>query len=97
MGTSVHTHCLAAPGDEVRWSCLSGAEPSAQGNLCLADMPILIQTVFVKCFPGCWALRVKGKAPLGEPLMDGSPHRHFQFIDFEVDDALTQIIIFRHT
>lgn len=71
VGTSVHTHGLAAPGDEVRWSCLSGAEPSAQGNLCLADMPTLIQTVFVKCSPGCWALRVKGKAPLEEPLVGG--------------------------
>lgn len=63
-GTSVHTHRLAAPQDEVRWSCLSGAEPLAQGNLCLADMQTLIQTVFVKCSPGFWALRVKGKAPL---------------------------------
>lgn len=74
-GTSVHTHRLAAPQDEVRWSCLSGAEPLAQGNLCLADMQTLIQTVFVKCSPGFWALRVKGKAPLGEPLM-GAGCRH---------------------
>lgn len=51
MGTSVH-YCLAAPGDEVRWSCLSDAEPPAQGHLCLADMPTLIETVFVKCSLG---------------------------------------------
>ena len=37
------------------------------------------------------------KHPLGELLVDGSPHCHLQFIDFEVEDALTQIIIFRHT
>lgn len=43
----------------------------AQSNLCLADMQTLIHTVFVKCSPGCWALRVKGKVPLGEPLMAG--------------------------
>ena len=75
LGSVLHghlsSHPLAAPGDEVRWSCFSDAEPSAQGHLCLADMPTLIETVFVKCSPGCWALRVTRKAPLGEPLIGG--------------------------